>query len=105
MPAPRPYGVGPYGTDVYSRYSGAVYEVGAATGITFAAALRGVTRLRLAEAITQIVFLPRAMLAWSWAAWAPCADGAWTSSTPCEDGAWVPSQPCGEGSWTGTRLV
>lgn len=35
MPMPRPYGVGPYGTGPYERYTGTIYEVGAASSIAF----------------------------------------------------------------------
>jgi hypothetical protein len=105
MPAPRPFGIGPYGVGPYSRYRGAIYDVAATTAISFDASLRGVVRIRHVEAVTQIVFSPHALLAWSWTGWAPCAPGAWQPPLPCADGAWLPSGGCGAGVWTPTRLV
>lgn len=105
MPAPRPFGVGPYGVGLYSRYRGAIYECGGASSVSFDAILRGVTRIRAAEAVTQIVFSTHALLAWSWVGWAPCAPGGWEATPPCGSGAWLPPGACSEGVWAPTRLV
>ena len=121
---PRPYGTGPYGKGPYSRYGAAIYEMAAATGITFdvhAAASTvallhaasgivfdarsmGIARVLQPEAVTEIAFGTQAFLAWTWGAWAPWETGGWNAAAPCDGGLWAAPGGCGVGTWTEQRL-
>lgn len=51
---PRPYGVGPYGSGHYARYTGTVYQFGAVTDLRFGATARGIPLTRQVHAETAI---------------------------------------------------
>ena len=80
MPAPRPFGVGPYGEGPYSRYVGQVYVVGGATLLTFGAKAASPLRIQQREAASQILF----------DAWVERLDENWTLPAPCKPGTWAP---------------
>ena len=81
----RPFGIGPYGTGLYSRDGAgpAPYDV---------------------AGMTQIVFSVSAPLELTWPGWAPCMPGGWAATDGCAPGTWTAPGVCGSGSWTGTTL-
>ena len=100
MAIPRPYGRGPYGTGPYSRYRGAIYECGGATGISFDVSSRGVNIIWLPWALTGIAWTVYAQTAdYSWRGFAPCSDGTWGAAGACLPGTWTPPPACVTGTW------
>lgn len=122
---PRPFGVGPYGTDKYSRYEAYLpvpvpdrrhvrrsrHPAGGHLRLRLRHRYR-VRRFRRGPgitvqpaAVTGLVFDARAHDTLSWASWAPCEAGGWQRPPGCETGAWTPPGGCGTGVWTGARLT
>lgn len=130
MPAPRPFGVGPYGTGHYSRYTGALYEIGGRCTLLFGghaapyriARVAGRTDIRFslhatialqldAAGATQIawsaralgatrVIRPQALSQILFDAWAEHLVPSWQLPAPCEPGEWNEADPCEQGAWS-----
>lgn len=104
MALPRPFGVGPYGTGLYSRYAGTIHDLAGVSGLTWANRALGLTRLINPQAISEIRWSVAAQLDLSWVGWRPCVPGSWAAAEPCEDGAWQMPGPCTPGAWQPVRL-
>lgn len=104
MAAPRPYGVGPYGTGRYERYTGSIYDVAGRSGLTFSATASKPSITICPVAVSSLIFSVWADGEISWPGWAPCEPGIWTPAGPCEVGGWVPAEACSTGTWEEKRL-
>ena len=107
MAIPRPYGRGPYGAGPYSRYRGAIYECGGATGIAFSVRSLGVNLVWLPWALTGIAWTVYTMARFyhAWARTAPCSTGTWGDPGTCLPATWVPPPAGIPGTWTPKDLT
>ena len=104
MPAPRYFGVGPYGVGYYSAYRGEVYDAAGRTGLVFGAQAAATMTIN-PEAVSGIVFSAwTAYAAYSWVVPPSYELGVWTPAAPCEPGVWALPPGCAQGSWQTPRF-